>query len=74
MQDLLGQLRASLTVGNLFVALTAVFQLLVSLLAMILTTETLIAADCGFVGRFANPTQQRKNEDQSFSCKQPLTK
>ena len=73
MQVLLGQLQASLTVGNLFVVLTAVFQPLLSILAMVLTAA-LIAGVCGFVGRFTHPTQQRKNVDQSFSCKQPVTK
>ena len=60
MQAPLGQLQTSLTIGNLFVALTHVFQLLVSLLAVILTAA-LIAAVCGSVGRFAYPIQQRKN-------------
>ena len=73
MQVPLGQLQVSLTVGNPFVALTAVFQLLISLLAMILTAP-LIAAVCGFVGKFTHPTQQRENVDQSFPCKQPVTK
>lgn len=63
MQGPLGQLQASLIVGNLFVALTTVFQLLVSLLAVILIAA-LAAAVCGLVGRFTHPTRQRKNVDQ----------